>query len=71
MERRPGQSDACSVDAQGVEHFSVHDAEVGTFVHQHLGEPLCADDWVNHERISSWLRDAFRVVGLIKGYSRL
>ena len=71
VERRPGRSDVRSVDAHGVVHFYVHDVETGAFIHQYLGEPICVDDWVNHEQISSWLRDIFRVVGLIIGYGGL
>ena len=59
------------VDAHGIEHFSVHDVEAAASIHQHLGELLHVDDRVNHKRISSRLRDAFRVVGLIKGYGGL
>ena len=55
------------VDAHGIEHFSVHDVEAAASIHQHLGELLHADDRVDHERVSSWLRDAFWVVGPIKG----
>ena len=68
VERCPGRLDARSVDAHGVEHFSVHDVEVAASIHQHLGELLCADDWVDHEQISSRLWDAFQVVRPIKGY---
>ena len=71
MERRPGPVDARLVDAHGVERFSVHDVEAAASIYQHLGEPLRADDRVDHERISSRLRDAFRVVDPIKGYDRL
>ena len=71
VERRLGRPDALLVDAHGVERFSVHDVEAATSIHQHLGELLCADDQVDHEWISSWLWDAFRVVGLIKGYGGL
>ena len=71
VERHPGRLDARSVNAHGVERFSVHDVETATSIHQYLGEPLCANDQVDHKRISSWLRDAFRVVSLIKGYGRL
>ena len=53
MERRPGRLDARSVDAHGIERFSVHDVEAVASIHQHLGELLCADDWVNHEWVSS------------------
>ena len=68
MERHPGRPDTCSVDAHGVDHFGVHDVEAAASIHQYLGESLHADDQVNHERISSRLWDAFRVVGLIEGY---
>ena len=54
-----GRPDACSVDAHGVERFSIHDVEGAASVHQHLGEPLCADDRVDHERVPSQLQDAF------------
>ena len=52
MERRSGQSDAGSPDAHGVERLGVHDIEAATSVHQYFGEPLHADDRVDHERIS-------------------
>ena len=68
VERRLGRLDAHSVDAHGVERFSIHDVEVAASIHQHLGEPLHADDGVDHERISSQLWDAFWVVSPIKGY---
>ena len=59
VERRPDQLDARSVDAHGIERFSVHDVEAAASIHLHLGEPLRADDWVDHDRVSSRLRDAF------------
>ena len=71
VERCSGRSDARSIDAHGVEHFGLHDVEATASIHQYLGEPLHADDRVNHERISPWLGDALRVVGLIKGYGGL
>ena len=71
MERRPSRSDGCPVDAHGIEHFGVHDVEAAASIHQYLGEPLCADDRVDHERISPRLWDAIRIVGPIKGYGRL
>ena len=67
MERCPGRPDARSVDAHSVERLGIHDVEAAASIYQHLGEPLRADDWVNHERISFWLWDAFWVVGPIKG----
>ena len=53
VERRPGWPDARSVDAHGIERFSIHDVEAAASILQHLGEPLRADDRVDHERISS------------------
>ena len=53
MERRSGRSNARSVDIHGIECFGVHDVEAAASIHQHLGELLRADDWVNHERVSS------------------
>ena len=35
---------ARSVDAHGIEHFSVHDVEAAASIHQDLGEPLRAND---------------------------
>jgi len=69
--RCPDWPDARSVDAHGSDHFSVHDVEAAACIHQYLSEPLCADDQVDHEQISSRLWDAFQVVGLIKGYGGL
>ena len=71
MERCPGWSDSLSVDAHDIERFSIHDVKAAASIHQHLGELLCADDRVDHEHISSRLRDAFWVVGPIKGYGEL
>ena len=71
MERRSGRSDARSVDAHGVERFGVHDVEVAASIHQYHGEPLRADERVNHEGVPSRLWDAFQVVGPIKGYGGL
>ena len=59
MERSLGRLDARSVDAHGIEHFSIHDVEAAASIHQHFGEPLHAKDWVDHEWISYWLWDAF------------
>ena len=53
MERRSGWSNMRLVDAHGVERFGIHDVEAAASIHQYLGEPLCADDWVDHEWISS------------------
>ena len=59
MERRSGRSDARSVDAHGIKHFSIHDVEAAASIHQYLGEPFRVDDRVHLEWISSYLQDAF------------
>ena len=48
VERHLGRLDACSVDAHGIEHLSIHDVEAAASIHQHFGEPLHADDRVDH-----------------------
>ena len=53
MERCLDQSDAQSIDAHGTKHLGVHDVEAAASIHQHLGEPLCADNLVNHEQVPS------------------
>ena len=68
VERHSGWAEACPVDAHLVKRLGVHDVEAAASIHQHFGEPLCADDWVDHEQISSQLWDAFWVVSPIKGY---
>ena len=52
MERHSSQSDVCSVDAHGVKRLDVQDVEAAASIHQYLGEPLHADDWVDHEGVS-------------------
>ena len=71
MERCSSRSEARLADAHGVKRFGVHDVEAAASIHQYLGEPLRADDRVDLERVSSRLRDAFQVVGPIKGYGGL
>jgi hypothetical protein len=53
-------------DPHGVKGFSVHDVEAAASIHQYLGEPRVADDGVNNQRISAWLRDAIWVVVTVK-----
>ena len=60
VERRSSRSDARSIDAHGVERFSIHDVEAAASIHQHLGEPLCANDQVDYERISPDYGTLFR-----------
>ena len=71
VERRSGRSDARSVDVHGIKRLGIHEVKVTASIHQHLGETLRADYRVDHERVSSWLWDTFRVVGSIKGYDGL
>ena len=71
MERCSGWEDTCPVDAHFVERLGIHDVEAAASIHQYFGEPLCADDRVNHEQVSPWMRDALWVVGLIEGYGGL
>ena len=54
-----------------VECLGVHDIAAVASIHQYLGEPLHADDQVDHDRVSSWQWDTFWVVSLIKGYGGL
>ena len=71
VERRSGRPDARSVDAHGVERFSVHDVEAAASIHQHLGEVLLADDGVDDERVAPRSSDVGRMVPLIKGDWRI
>ena len=71
VERHSGRSNARSVDAHGVEHLGVHDVEAATSIHHYLGEALCADDRVDHERIPPRQWDAIRVVGSVEGDGEL
>ena len=71
MERCSGWAEACSIDAHLVERLGIHDVEAAASIHQDFGELLRANDWINHERVPPWLRDALRVVGPIEGYSGL
>ena len=59
-----------SVDAHLVERLGIHDVEAAAPIHQYLGEPLHADDRVDHERVPTWVCDAIRVVGSVEGYGR-
>ena len=71
MERHFSRSDVRSVDAHGVECFSVHDVEFVASIHQYIREPLRADDRVDHEQISPWVRDGIRMVSPVEGYGGL
>jgi hypothetical protein len=53
MERRSSQSDACLVDAHGVERLNVHDVEATSPIHQHLAEMLFVDNRVDDEWVSA------------------
>ena len=71
VERHSGRPDARSVDAHGVDRLGVHDVEAAASIHQYFGEPLWADAWVDHERISPRMRDTLWMVSLIEGYGGL
>ena len=71
MERCLSWVEACPVDAHLVERLGVHDVEAAASIHQYFGESLWANDRVNHERISPWVRDSIRMVGSIEGYGGL
>ena len=63
VEKRPGRPDARSVDADGIKCLYVNDVEATAPVHQYLGEPLRADDRVDHEQVC----DSIQVVGSVEG----
>ena len=71
MERRSGWAETCPVDTYLIERLGIHDVEAAASIHQYFSEPLRADDRVNHEQISSWVRGAIRMVSPIKGYGGL
>ena len=52
VERCSDRPNARSVDAHGVEHLDKHDVEAATSIHQYFGEPLRANNWVDHEWVS-------------------
>ena len=71
VKRRSGWVEACPVDTYLIERLGIHDVEAAASIHQYFSEPLRADDRVNHEQISSWVRGAIRMVSPIKGYGGL
>jgi hypothetical protein len=52
--------------AQSFKRVKVHESEATALIHEGLGEPGCPDQRVDDEGKSSWLRDAIRVVRLVK-----
>jgi hypothetical protein len=40
-----------SANPHGIEGLGVHDVEVTTPIHQHLGEPRVANDGINNKRV--------------------
>jgi hypothetical protein len=54
------------IDPHGVKGFSVHDVEVVASIHQYLSESCVADDGVDNQWISAWLRNMIRVVIMVK-----
>jgi hypothetical protein len=45
----------------------IQDVEATTFVHQHLGEPRVADDWIDNQRVLAWVGDAVWVILAAEG----
>ena len=68
LERHPGRPDARSVDAHGVERFSVHDVEAAASIHQHFRQSLWSDDRVDNKWVPSRVWDGIRMVGPVEGY---
>jgi hypothetical protein len=57
MERCSTRAELGVTDPHGIKGFSIHDVEVTAPVHQYFGVPCVADDGVDNEQISAWLRD--------------
>ena len=70
MEGRACQAELQLGDAHGVEGVDVEDVEATASIHQHLGEALLVDDWVDDERVATWSGDVERMVSLIKSDRR-
>ena len=67
VERRGVTPEPRSVDLQELQGASVEDVEAAASVHQYLGEPGVADDWVDNKRVLPGIWDMVGVVISIKG----
>jgi hypothetical protein len=45
----------------------VEDVETAAPIHQHLGEPRVADDWIDNQRVLAWVGNAVRVILAAEG----
>jgi hypothetical protein len=54
-------------DPQQAQSVCIEDVEAAAFVHQHLGEPRVANDWVDDQRVLARVGDAIRVILAAEG----
>lgn len=54
------------IDPHRINHLYVHNVEANASIHQYLSQLLRVDDWDDSERVADRLRDACRMVVLIK-----
>jgi hypothetical protein len=45
----------------------VQDVEAVASIHQHLGEPRVANDWINNQRVLAWVGGTVRVILAAEG----
>ncbi len=64
--RRAGP-DRGQIDLQEPEGLGVDDVEVAASVHEDLGEPNIADDWIDDERVPPWAWHEVGVVSSVEG----
>jgi hypothetical protein len=55
------------INPQELQGLGVDDVEAAASIHEDLGEPNVADDWVDDERVPPWARHVVGVVALVKG----
>jgi IS5 family transposase len=62
MEQSRFEPQLVQPDPHQLQGVRVEDVEAAASIHQHLGEPRVADDWVDDQRVLSWIGDAVRVI---------
>jgi hypothetical protein len=62
MERRLAGPQLVHSDPRQPQGVCVQDVEAAASVHQHLGEPRVADDWIDNQEVLAWVEDAVRVI---------
>jgi hypothetical protein len=67
VERCRTGPDLGPIHPQEFQGLSVDDVEAAASVHEDLGEPNIADDWIDDERVPPWARHKVRVVTLVEG----